>query len=649
MTLLQARAVLPPVLLFLAAGCGGGGGGKQAVTPAPKAPTAFTAKVDEQGGFIDLAWTPPIDPYDGLFLEGRTNGATFQSLHDSKLPAGTIGGRLTFSQNPPELTAFDFRLKAVNGTSASPWVETSALWPVRTPQGFKASSSIVSYKPVSLSWSHNSAIASKTLVERRASEAGVWSSLVELPPEAREYTDVPAVDGTYYDYRVSLVTADGHRSSSYVGAVGVGLKRATGLVATQTGPALDLSWAPESLAAVSQQIVAQAPRSQAGIIATLPPGTRSLRLGSPPALQTEYRVISVSGPASIFNVDSDPYLHMPPVVPTLLPMDQARVTTGKVLGLDRAPDGSLWWIQVHEDYTKTLHHQDVSGHAIHALPVFKNDKLTLRVDPSGTPHVFGALRDTPHVLIHARVENGTVVTQAINNFDAFDSVVCTGPSKFVGIVRLGDALDPGAFQFLVTLEGTTVTFSDLPWSDGNRLTEASLTVDQAGALHLLGWSAGYGGPVHASRPPVGGWTPEHLPKDVYFQTLYFKGSEIHSVSFKFNDTTPPGWSVVYNHRISGTWQPEQVLYSPATPGLAYYRSFFDPTKNRILLIAYPFQPTPSRLILGSGTQWQEQDLPIYPVDGWGGTTSSGAFWLALQPEPVSQATSSLPVTLLTEQ
>ncbi|MBK8725959.1 MAG: hypothetical protein IPL96_07835 [Holophagaceae bacterium] len=636
-------------MLLLFVGCGGGGNGGSSASLAPKSPTAFTATVDEPGNFIDLAWTPPTPPYDGLFLEGRTNGATFQSLHESKLPAGTIGGRLTYSQAPPELTAFDFRLKAANGVSASPWVETSALWPVRTAQNFKASSSIVSYKPVSLSWSHNSVVATKALLERRPSQAGEWSSLVELPLEAREYTDLPVLDGTYYDYRISLVAADGHRSSSYVGSVGVGLKRATSLTATQSGPALDLSWNPESQAAVSQQILAEDPRSQAGIIATLPPGARGLRLSPPPALQTEYRVISVSGPATIFNVDSVPYLHVPPVVPTLFPMDQTRITTGKALSMDRAPDGSLWWVQVHEDYTKTLHHQDASGQTAYVLPVFVNEKLLLRVDPSGTPHVFGALRDTAHALIHAQVENSTVVTQIINNFDAFDSMVCTGPNQFSGIVRLGSSLDREALQYLVTLDGPSIAFSNLPGSDGSRLTEASLTADQAGVLHLLGWSSPYGGAVHASRPSGGNWTTEHMPKGILFDKLFYKGSEIHSVSLKFNEASPPGWSVVYNHRLSGVWQPEQVLWAPAASGLAYFRSFFDSMNNRIMLIAYPFQPTPSRLILGGGSHWQEQDLPIYPADAWGGVSTAGRFWLAMQPESVSSATSSLPVTLLTER
>jgi uncharacterized repeat protein (TIGR01451 family) len=192
---------------------------------------------------VDLSWTDNSASETGYEIERRSSGGSFSLLTTTAADAtsysdGTVG----------DGTAYEYRVRAVNGTGSSSYSNTSfATTPLDAPSGLTATA--ISFGQIDLSWADNSAAETGYQIERRVS-GGTFSLITTTGAGATSYSDLTVDDQTTYDYRVRAVNGTGQSTYSNTASAATPLgppAPPSGLSATPISSSqVDLSWTDAS-------------------------------------------------------------------------------------------------------------------------------------------------------------------------------------------------------------------------------------------------------------------------------------------------------------------------------------------------------------------------------------------------------------------
>ena len=199
------------------------------------APSGLTAVINEQGGTVDLAWTPGTDPdYIGQWLvvqqvgnplsihglghfgtDSEAYGYLLINMEPGKDYTFQIAGMVEFSDDNPfgqkgfsnivTVTAPSTTTTEVGGTKDRPEPVPVSTNP--RPQGLSATASSGS---VTLSWTPgaDSSYTGQEVIRRTAGVKG-WTTLATIGASETGYTDSSVTARTKYIYRIKAVRDDG--------------------------------------------------------------------------------------------------------------------------------------------------------------------------------------------------------------------------------------------------------------------------------------------------------------------------------------------------------------------------------------------------------------------------------------------------------
>ncbi len=207
----------------------------------PTAPTALTAATID-ANTIELNWTDNSDNETGWEISRCTGaGCPTPTVLDS-IPAGTA----TYTDAtavPGESYVYAVRAYNISGRSDPSNNASANTLPPTEPTGLTATT--ISGTQVNLAWTNTDASITGTRVERCTGDpCGTFSEIAFVPEPAAAYSDVSAVQGTIYQYRLRAQNAAD--VSPYTAAVSATTElpaAPTGLtVTTISASQIDLAW-----------------------------------------------------------------------------------------------------------------------------------------------------------------------------------------------------------------------------------------------------------------------------------------------------------------------------------------------------------------------------------------------------------------------
>jgi glucose/arabinose dehydrogenase len=172
-----------------------------ATSSIPAAPTLVSGVV-LPGAQVKLTWTDASTNETSFVFQRRYQGWIWEDL------AMTAAANATTATDTTSIggVGYEYRVAAKNASGTSPWsngvlVDTSVIGaqPPAAPTGLTAAA--ISNTRVDLAWTDNSANETGFRVERRV-VGGTFAPLNTTGANIRAYSDLAAVAGTTYEYRV---------------------------------------------------------------------------------------------------------------------------------------------------------------------------------------------------------------------------------------------------------------------------------------------------------------------------------------------------------------------------------------------------------------------------------------------------------------
>ncbi len=185
--------------------------------PDVAAPTELKATASSSSQ-INLTWADKATDETGYVVERSTN-ASFTSPTRVTLAPNTASYADT---GLLASTTYHYRIKAVKDAKSSDWSSTQSATtasppPVAPPTGLAAKA--VSASTVDLAWTDNATDETAHVLERSTDTGFTSPTVVNLPANARSYSDTNASPSTAYHYRVKAVR--GGTSSTWSNAANV--------------------------------------------------------------------------------------------------------------------------------------------------------------------------------------------------------------------------------------------------------------------------------------------------------------------------------------------------------------------------------------------------------------------------------------------
>jgi len=557
----------------------------------PTAPTAPTEVRLGPGSTFDelvLTWTPPTaGRVTGYEVEANLAGGAWERL-PGQAPGDSIGALFSLLPEAPELVTVGARVRALDGTAASPFSEPATHFRGLRPLS-SATAVIEGEERIRLDWSQGSTAGPQVRIERSVYDdstftQGEFVTVATVAPGSTTWLDASSLlPGSSVTYRLTNLAA-------YQGTPveSVGLQAAPGLRPVVSAPidlqvsllggAPVLTWTNRSLAAtalrvertagyVTADLVAQNPLLFVPV-ATLPPDATTFTDTVPVGTYT-YRVAALRGELP------GPSAPAQAVVPPA-GLDVALVDAPWAEYATRDGDGALW-LAPRASPTRlylpgaigwTTHSFDPVGSAIgQPGPVF---------DAAGHPHVAYLV-----AIPGGGGVNGYDVVHAWNDGTAWQQEVAARTTvAYGGSVRprLFLALGPGGEPHLAWQPNARAFPQHAVRSAAGWTVEtlASTLYDANLGYDLWDFAAGPDGSLHAavvllnrlvlaSRPPGGAWAEELAPTsgnldwgDETARLMPFDGGvAVAYKRFVQSDLLPMKLTVLT--REAGGWGPEEEV------------------------------------------------------------------------------------------